>query len=221
MRVIEAAHRVPTPTPAAARIIPRECQRSTGDAELRARFERDATPLLAQLYRHAVRITGNRADAEDLLQDTLVRAYSGFPAFRQGSNLGAWMHRILINTYINSYRKRQRQPAQSPIADISDPQVMAGTRHSATALRSAEDEALDGLPDKRIRAAMQALPEQFRRAVYYADVEGYRYREIAEIMNTPVGTVISRLNRGRRLLRELLADVAEQRGYELRRLAAS
>jgi RNA polymerase sigma-70 factor (ECF subfamily) len=199
---------------------PRECQGRTGDPQLKARFERDATPFLAELYRHALRITGNHADAEDLSQDTLVHAYSGFPTFRQGTNLGAWMHRILMNTYINSYRKRQRQPVQAPIADITDPQVKAGTRHWSAGLRSAEDEALDGLPDKRVRAAMQAIPEQFRTAVYYADVEGYRYKEIAEIMNTPVGTVISRLHRGRRLLRKLLADLAEQRGYELRRLAA-
>ena len=221
MRFIEPAGRAATPTRAVAQMTPRECRCRTGDAQLKARFERDATPLLAELYRHAVRITGDRADAEDLLQDALVHAYSGFPTFRQGSNLGAWMHRILVNTHINSYRKRRRQPAQFPVADITDPRVMAGTGRSATGLPSAEDEALDGLPDKRITAAMQAIPEQFRRAVYYADVEGYRYKEIAEIMNTPVGTVISRLHRGRRLLRELLADVAEQRGYELRRLAAS
>jgi RNA polymerase sigma-70 factor (ECF subfamily) len=200
---------------------PRECQRHTEDPQLKARFQHDATPLLAQLYRHALRITGDPTDAEDLLQDTLVHAYNGFPTFRPGSNLGAWMYRILINTYINSYRKRQRQPAQSPTADFTDPELMAGARHSATGLRSAEDEALDGLPDKRIRAAMRAIPEQFRTAIYYADVEGYRYKEIAEIMDTPIGTVISRLHRGRRLLRELLADVAEQRGYELGRLAAS
>jgi RNA polymerase sigma-70 factor (ECF subfamily) len=131
------------------------------------------------------------------------------------------MHRILINTYINNYRKRQRQPAQSPTPDVTDTQLMTEARHSSTGLRSAEDEALDGLPDKRIRAAMQAIPEQFRIAIYYADVEGYRNKEIAEIMNTPVGTVVSRLHRGRSLLRELLADVAEQRSHQHRRQAVS
>ena len=207
MPVIEAHTTLPP--------IPRGLPNRTRDPAAKACFQREAFPLLEPLYRRAVRMTGNRADAEDLLQDTLVNAYSGFHTFRQGSNLAAWFHRILTNTYINGHRKRQRQPALYPTENITDQQLMVSARHSSTPLRSAEDAALDALPDNRIRAAMQALPEQFRMAVYYADVEGFRCKEIAEIMNTPVGTVISRLHRGRRLLRDLLADVAKHRGHEL------
>ncbi len=192
---------------------------SVGTRGDEAFFERQAMPLLQPMYRHAMRITGNHADAEDLLQDTLVKAYIGMDSFRQGSNFAGWMYRILVNSYINGYRKRQRRPAQYPIHDISDRQLAANSQRSSHEPQSVEEVALDTVSDNRIRSAMRALPEQFRTAVYYADIEGFRYKEIAELMNTPVGTVISRLHRGRRLLRSLLADVAEQRGYELARCA--
>jgi RNA polymerase sigma-70 factor (ECF subfamily) len=180
-------------------------------AELIASFERDAIPLRAPLYRRAMGMTHNRADAEDLLQDTMMSAYVGFGSFRQGTNLSAWLHRILTNTYITTYRKKQRRPLVYPTEEITDDQLAAIAEHSSLGLRSAEDMALATLPDTEIKAAMQALPEPFRMAVYYADVEGLGYAQIAEIMDTPKGTVVSRLHRGRRRLRFLLADVETRR----------
>ena len=183
------------------------------DGELSARFQSDVIPLREPLYRHAVRLTRNHADAEDLAQETMVKAYAGFRTFEPGGNFAAWLHRILINNYISGYRKQQSRPVQHPTADITDMELAPNTANLASGLRSAEEQALERLGDNRIRAAMEALPKPFRLAVYYADVEGFRCREIADLMRTPVGTVLSRLHRGRFLLRRLLADVAQQRGY--------
>ena len=182
------------------------------EADRSARFERDAMPFIDQLYSAAMRMTRNPADAEDLVQETFAKAYSSFHQFRPGTNLKAWLYRILTNTFINSYRKRQRQPQQSTAENIEDWQLAAAESHQSTGLRSAEMEALDHLPDSDVKDALQRLPEDFRLAVYLADVEGFSYKEIAEIMGTPIGTVMSRLHRGRRGLQRLLGDYARDRG---------
>ena len=183
------------------------------DGEPNARFQSNVVPLLAPLYRRAMRMTRNHADAEDLLQDTLVRAYAGFGSFKQGTNLRGRLFRIMTNTYINGYRKNQRQPARCSIDLMTEALLATAADRSSTAPCSVEDEALNRLGDSTFRAAMRALPEPFRLTVYYADVEGFRAREIADLTHAPAGTVMSRLHRGRRLLRHLLADVVDQRRY--------
>ncbi|WP_342373612.1 sigma-70 family RNA polymerase sigma factor [Propioniciclava soli] len=182
------------------------------DAERAARFERDALPFLDQLYGAALRLTRNPADAEDVVQEAYAKAFSSFHQFRPGTNLRAWLYRILTNTYINTYRKRQRQPQQAFGEDVEDWQLARAEQHTSTGLRSAEMDALDRMPDSVVTDAMNALSDDFRLAVYLADVEGFSYKEIAEIMGTPIGTVMSRLNRGRTQLRSMLADHAASLG---------
>ena len=188
------------------------------DAERREQFVRDALPFVDQLYSAALRYTrNNAADAEDLVQDAMAKAYQSFHQFRPGTNLRAWLYRVLATTYINTYRKEQRRPQEVSADGVRDNFDDAGDfslydqiPHATGA--SAEVEALRHLPDDEVKAALAALPEQFRMAVYLADVEGFSYAEIADIMGTPIGTVMSRLHRGRAALQKALWEYARARG---------
>lgn len=184
----------------------------TASSDPRRDFEEQAIPFMDQLYAAAMRMTRNPADAADLVQETFVKAYGAWSTFSQGTNLKAWLYRILTNTYINIYRKRQREPFQGTIDELEDWQLGGAESTTASHSRSAEAEAIDRMPASVVKDALQEVPEDFRLAVYLADVEGFSYQEIADIMKTPIGTVMSRLHRGRRMLRELLADYAAERG---------
>jgi RNA polymerase sigma-70 factor (ECF subfamily) len=184
---------------------------ASNNQDLEARFEAEALPLLNGMYSAAFRLTRNAADAEDLIQETFLRAYRGFHQFQEGTNLKAWLYRILMNTFINSYRKKQREPQT-----ISDDEVEDWYLYSKMAERGAEPSAeasvIESLPDEDVQEALSSLPEQFRVAVLLADVEGFSYKEIADITGVPIGTVMSRLHRGRRALEKRLWDVVRERG---------
>ena len=178
----------------------------------RKRFEADALQYMNQLYSAALRYTKNPADALDLVQDTYAKAYVSFHQFEPGTNLKAWLYRILTTTFINTYRKDQRRPQLSD-QELEDWQIADASSHTSDQGKSAEDVALENLPDSDIKRALAEIPEEFRIAVYLADVEGFSYKEIAEIVGVPTGTVMSRLHRGRKQLREKLTDYARELGY--------
>ena len=178
-----------------------------------ATFADQAMDLMPSLYSAALRMTRNAADAEDLVQETYLRAYRGFTGFREGTNLKAWLYRILTNTYINRYRAKQRRPEETALDDVEDFYLYRrlGGLEGARAARSAEDELLDLFTEAEVKAAVESVPEQFRIAVLLADVEGFSYKEIAEILDVPIGTVMSRLHRGRKNLQKRLYDFASER----------
>jgi RNA polymerase sigma-70 factor, ECF subfamily len=180
----------------------------------RATFAEQAMQYAPQLYSAALRMTRNQADAEDLVQDTYLRAYRGFDSFTEGTNLRAWLFRILTNTYINSYRARQRRPEETELDSLEDFYLYRriGGIEQALAARSAEDELMDLFTDDEVKQALEDLPENFRLAVLLADVEGFSYKEIAEMLEIPIGTVMSRLHRGRKSMQKALFDFAEGRG---------
>jgi len=178
-----------------------------------ASFADQAMEHMPSLYAAAMRMTRNRADAEDLVQETYLKAYRAFGGFQEGTNLRAWLYRILTNTFINIYRAKKRRPEESDLDDVEDLYLYRrlGALEAAQAGRSAEDEVLDSFTETEVKSALEALPEQFRMAVLLADVEGFQYKEIAEILDIPIGTVMSRLHRGRRGLQKSLFEFGRQR----------
>ncbi len=182
------------------------------DAAKRDDFVEQAMQYADQLYGAAMRMTRNPADAADLVQETLLKAYAAYGSYKQGTNLRAWLYRIQTNTYINTYRKQQRRPFEAPLDDLEDWQIGDAESFTATSSRSAEAEAIHRMPSGIVKDALQQVPVDFRMAVYWVDVEGLSYAETAEVMESPVGTVMSRLHRGRKLLRGLLADYAREQG---------
>jgi len=176
-------------------------------------FERQALPLMPQLYGAALRWTRNPSDAEDLVQEAMAKAFVAWAQYQQGTNLKAWLYRIMTNTHINTYNRKAKDPSKGGLDELEDWQLGDAKSLTATTSRSAELEALDNLPSEIVRKSLLEIPEEFRMVVYYAVVDGLPYAEIAEVMGTPVGTVMSRLHRGKKLLRVLLAEYAIEQGY--------
>lgn len=189
----------------------------TTSQELERRFTQDALPLLDQLYGAAMKMTRNPQDAQDLVQETYMKAFAAFGSFTEGTNLKAWLYRILTNSYINTYRKKQREPYLGVVEELEDWQMGGAESTTAMSSRSAEVEAIDRAPDSVVTTALNELPEDFRMAVYLADVEGFSYQEIADIAEVPIGTVMSRLHRGRARLRKALGEYAAEQGVGIGR----
>lgn len=190
-------------------------ERSGDKRALQSRFSEEALPLLDQLFGAAMKMTRNKQDAQDLVQETYLKAFQAFASFEEGTNLKAWLYRIMTNSYINTYRKKQRQPYLGVVEELEDWQMGGAESTTAMSSRSAEAEAIDRTPDSIVTSALNELAEDFRMAVYLADVEGFSYQEIADIQEVPIGTVMSRLHRGRARLRQALGEYAREQGVGL------
>ena len=178
----------------------------------RAGFANEAMQYAGQLYNAALRMTRNRSDAEDLVQETYLRAYRGYGGFEDGTNLRAWLFRILTNTYINSYRAKQRRPQETELNDVEDLYLYRRISNVKSASRSAEDTLFEMFTDDEVKSALESLPESFRLPVLLADVQEFSYKEIAEMLDIPIGTVMSRLHRGRKAMQKALIDFATEQG---------
>lgn len=192
-------------------------EQDQASSHLKARFAEEALPLLDQLFGAAMKMTRNPQDAQDLVQETYLKAFQAFSSFEEGTNLKAWLYRIMTNSYINTYRKKQRQPFLGAVEELEDWQMGGAESTTAMSSRSAEAEAIDRTPDSVVTRALNELAEDFRMAVYLADVEGFSYQEIADIQEVPIGTVMSRLHRGRAKLRQVLGEYAREQGVGLDR----
>ncbi|KUF06001.1 sigma-70 family RNA polymerase sigma factor [Leucobacter sp. G161] len=192
-------------------------EQDDASSNLKARFAEEALPLLDQLFGAAMKMTRNPQDAQDLVQETYLKAFQAFASFEQGTNLKAWLYRIMTNSYINTYRKKQRQPYLGAVEELEDWQLGGAESTTAMSSQSAEAEAIDRTPDSVVTDALNELAEDFRMAVYLADVEGFSYQEIADIQEVPIGTVMSRLHRGRARLRQALGEYAREQGVGLDR----
>ncbi|GAA1327892.1 sigma-70 family RNA polymerase sigma factor [Leucobacter albus] len=192
-------------------------EQDDASANLKARFADEALPMLDQLFGAAMKMTRNPQDAQDLVQETYLKAFQAFASFEQGTNLKAWLYRIMTNSYINTYRKKQRQPFLGAVEELEDWQLGGAESTTAMSSQSAEAEAIDRTPDNVVTSALNELAEDFRMAVYLADVEGFSYQEIADIQEVPIGTVMSRLHRGRAKLRQTLGEYAREQGVGLDR----
>lgn len=201
--------------PVSCRSVSRTEPSPTDRADVERRFTRDAMPYLDQLYGAAMKMTRNPQDAQDLVQETFMKAFAAFESFTEGTNLKAWLYRIMTNAYINTYRKKQREPYLGVVEELEDWQLGGAESTTAMASRSAEAEAIDRTPATVVTDALNDLAEEFRMVVYLADVEGFSYQEIADIIERPIGTVMSRLHRGRAKLRSVLGEYAREQGVGL------
>ncbi len=215
MASISAAFNAPMGRRVNSHTVSKKTSSSASSADLVREFEEQTMPLMPQLFGMAKRLTRHEQDAEDLLQDTYVKAFAAWHQFEQGTNLKAWLYRIMHNSFLNTAVKRNKSQNDKSLDALEDWQTGDADSLTASATRSAEAEAIDNLPSKNVVEALDSLPEEFREVVLQAVVLGLPYAEIAKNMNTPIGTVMSRLHRGKKILRDKLTSFAIDEGYSV------